>query len=267
MKFPMLGDIATKEIVSIDQEGRISEAIELILEYEHRNIVVTAPDQNYILSVLDILALKAQGFDLQKRVKEIPLTPIPSMQRSKNVLDTLAYVSEGIEYICVINSENRLYGLISHTDIINNIDPDTLMNNYRLQDYLRLGKRMKWIGKEEITFKLLHDMVQGTYDNAIIVEKMKPIGIITTKDLMMLIKRDADLSKSVENYMSSPVESVSKEISVKEALEFLKKRRYKRLVVVDEEGKLAGIVSQKRACIAYLFALGCLDERVSRGAQ
>ncbi|PNV84353.1 MAG: hypothetical protein C0627_01340 [Sulfurimonas sp.] len=45
--------------------------------------------------------------------------------------------------------------------------------------------------------------------------------------------------------MSSPVEAINKNCTIKEALAFLKEKHYKRVVVVDDEGKMSGIITQK----------------------
>jgi len=53
------------------------------------------------------------------------------------------------------------------------------------------------------------------------------------------------LDVPISKHMSSPVDSISKNSSIKDALNFAKDKKYKRVVVVDAEGKLSGIVSQK----------------------
>ncbi|MDD2450278.1 MAG: diguanylate cyclase, partial [Sulfurimonas sp.] len=150
-----------------------------------------------------------------------------------------------IEYICVVNDDLSLYGLITHTDITENIDPDTLMDNYRIEDFLKLGRRMKWVNRDAKIISLLEDMVSNLYDNVVVVEDLKPIGIFTTKDIMRLVKNSVDLDVEIEKHMSSPVQSISKHFSIREALSFLKERQFKRVIVVDDDGTLSGIISQK----------------------
>ncbi|MDD3452649.1 diguanylate cyclase [Sulfurimonas sp.] len=45
--------------------------------------------------------------------------------------------------------------------------------------------------------------------------------------------------------MSSPVDTLNKESSVKEALDFLANKHYKRVIVVDDDGCLSGMITQK----------------------
>ncbi len=245
MKFPLIKDIASTSVLSVDIKSKISDALDFLLEQNHRNIIVKDDGCFRILSVMDVLKLQKNNFELDISLSNLDLNKAPMINKNKNVLDTLEYLNESIEYICVVNDDNSLFGLISHTDIISNIDPDTLMDNYRLADLLKQGRRMKWVEKDALTATLLEEMQHGLFDNVIIVEEMKPIGILTTKDVMRLIKNKSDLDVAVSEYMSSPINTIHKNSSIKSALEFVKKKHYKRVVVVDDDNNLSGIITQK----------------------
>lgn len=245
MKFPLISDIATTNVISIEIDSSISDAIDKMIMYEHRNVLVQDIDKYYIFTVLDVLNIQASNVSLETKLRDIALSKIATINRDQNILDTLEHLNDSLEYLCVVNRDKTLYGLVTHTDITSNIDPDTLMDNFRLEDFLKLGRRVKWVNKDDETLQLLDNMVSGSFDNVIIVEERKPIGILTTKDVMELIKNRSDLSLSVSHYMSSPVDSISKSATIKEALNFVKSKNYKRVVVVNEEGELAGVIAQK----------------------
>jgi len=245
MKFPRISDIASTSVIYVGIEKSISEALNTMLKHNHRNVVVSDKSTFKILTVIDILDAQEKGISLDSPLSSLNLSVIPVISKDKNVLDTLSYLNESIEYICVLNRDGSLYGIVTHTDITSNIDPDTLMDNYKLIDYLKLNRRMKWVDKDEILSNLLKEMMQSSFDNAIVVDDMKPIGILTTKDIMKLIKSKVNLETKVYKHMSSPVEAINKDSSIREALEFVKQKHYKRVVVVDDEGELSGIITQK----------------------
>lgn len=245
MKFPKIGDIASTSVVSIDINSTFDDTIKKILDNEHRNIIVIDNNNFYFMSIVDILNVQTRKIDGSTILRDLPLSKIPVINKDKNILNTLDFLSDATEYIAVINDDKSLYGLITHTDITSNIDPDTLMDNYRLQDFLKLGRRMKWVRRDDKISYLLKDMANNSYDNVIVVEDLKPIGIFTTKDIMRLVKNKADLDVNVEEHMSSPVDSIHKSSSIREALSFLKEKRYKRVIVVDDNGTLSGIITQK----------------------
>ncbi|MEA1955639.1 MAG: diguanylate cyclase [Campylobacterota bacterium] len=245
MKFPLISDIATTSVALIDAKSSVSQALDIMLKENHRNAIILDDDCFRILTVIDILNIKKDIQKIDTELSTLNLAKIPTISKNKNVLDTMQYLSNSIEHICVLNNDKTFYGLVTHTDITSNIDPDTLMDNYKLVDFLKYGRRMKWVCKDVITSDLLEDMNNGVFDNIVVIDDMKPIGILTTKDVMRLLKNNNDLSLSVENYMSSPVDTINKNSSIKEALLFIKQKHYKRVVVVDNDGVLSGIVSQK----------------------
>jgi len=243
MKFPIIRDITTKDVVSIDIDTSISEAISHMLKQEHRSVVVIGDDDYFILTVLDILNIEGKNLDLS--VRDLDLRAIPKVLKDTNILDTIELLDNELEYICVVNSDNSLYGLVTHTDITSNMDPDTLMDTYLLEDFLKIGKRMKWVDKKEIVSKLIKEMMVDSFDNIIIVQDLKPIGILTTKDIMWIIKNNKDINLPVSEYMTSPVETINKSASMKDALEFITSKNYKRAVVVNDDGTMYGVIAQK----------------------
>ena len=245
MRFPLISDIASTSVSCVDISSSVENALDVMLEHNHRDVVVLDNDDFRILTVIDVLNIQKNSLKLGMKLFELNLPIVPVLNKNKNVLDTLEYLNNSLEYICVVNSDKTLYGLVTHTDITSNIDPDALMDNYRLSDFLKLGRNMKWVKKNIITSVLLQDMINGLVDNAVIVDDMKPIGILTTKDVMHLIRHKSDLEVEVSEYMSKPVDSIHKNSSIREALNFVKQKHYKRVVVVDDEGELAGIITQK----------------------
>lgn len=245
MIFPLVSDIASTTVISVDITSSVFNALDVMLNKNHINIIVIDGEKFRILTVMDILNIKTTGCDLNCKLSQLNLDEVPTIAKEKNVLDTLEYLNNSIEYICALNPDKTLYGVVAHSDISSNIDPDTLMDNYKVKDLLKLGRRMKWVAKDEITSSLLKRMTDGLFDNIIIVEDMIPIGILTTKDVMNLIKNKEDLELEISNYMTCPVETLSKNASIKEALDFINEKHFRRVIVVDENNKLSGVITQK----------------------
>ncbi|MBA3026005.1 MAG: diguanylate cyclase [Sulfurimonas sp.] len=245
MRFPMIRDIATTAVISIDVNKTVADALDVMLHQEHRSIVITDKKMFKLFTVIDILEIKDKKISLDTPLYKLNLQSMPTIKKYQNVLETLEYLAGSVEFIAVLNEDDSLFGIVTHTDITHNIDPETLMENYRLADFIKLGRRMKWVKKEEKTSKILSEMVRESFDNVIIIDDLVPLGILTTKDIMRLIVENQNLDFPVCEYMSSPVDTVNKNVSIKTALEFLKSKKYKRIVAVDDEGVISGIVSQK----------------------
>ncbi|MCW9026627.1 MAG: diguanylate cyclase, partial [Thiovulaceae bacterium] len=245
MKFPLIKDVASTDVIHVDITDSISKAMDVMIEHNHRNVIVKDAQRYKILTVTDVLKIQNDDFDLNLPLKSLSLEIIPTILVDANILDTIEYLNNPMEYICAVNEDNSLYGLVTHTDITSHIDPHTLMDNYRLIDFLKIGRKMKIVSKDTFISNILSDIIDGSSDHVLVVDDMKPVGILTTKDLMLLIKQKEKLNVEVSTFMSSPVESIDKNASIKEALEFINKKHYKRVVVVDEDGKVISVISQK----------------------
>lgn len=245
MRFPTVGEIATTEVVMVQKEDSLARVLETMCAHGHRNVVVQDGSSFYILRINDILHVKMTKSDLTLPVDALNLAKIPTVYKNENILSTVEFLSCNLEHICAINEDGTLYGILTHTDITSSIDPDTLMSSFCLDDFLKLGKRVKWIAKETKTAEILEQMVHDATDSVMIVEERKPIGIFTTKDVVKVIRQNVDLEVPISTYMSTPVDTLGKHATVKEALDFLANKQYKRVVVVNEDGSLSGMITQK----------------------
>ena len=78
-----------------------------------------------------------------------------------------------------------------------------------------------------------------------IIENDIPIGIFTTKDIISLLRADEDLERPIKDYMTTPIEYITQDISIVDALNYIKNKNYKRIVVVDNEKRLLGKITQQ----------------------
>jgi len=93
--------------------------------------------------------------------------------------------------------------------------------------------------------KALQMMVDKDIGNVVVVEKGKPVGIVTERDTIRKCIQGKDiLNGKVGDIMSSPLITASPKMTGFEALETMRKNNIRRLPVV-EDGKLLGIVTEK----------------------
>lgn len=78
------------------------------------------------------------------------------------------------------------------------------------------------------------------------LRSLKPLGIVTDRDLACraIAKGQNALHMKASDCMSMPGVAISERASVEECCETMEKQRLRRLLVVDEEGRCCGIVSQ-----------------------
>ena len=115
--------------------------------------------------------------------------------------------------------------------------------------------------------KLLVRLVKENRVSAIpIVDQWgTPIGIVSATDL--LLKERAKAAGTVASeVMTFPVVTVGLKSSVSEAEKVMQERSVRRLVVVDERGRIAGIVSRSDLLQVFLRGDEDLHERLPAGS-
>jgi CBS domain-containing protein len=105
-------------------------------------------------------------------------------------------------------------------------------------------------------------MVDHWISSVVVVEKSKPVGIVTDGIIFRVIAKGQNpLVLQAKDVMMKPLFTVAPTITIAEAEDWLLKSKVSRLVFVDDEGRLLGIVSKKDI---NRFAAYSLAERIRR---
>jgi CBS domain-containing protein len=99
----------------------------------------------------------------------------------------------------------------------------------------------------------------------------KPIGIITERDIIKVIG-SLDLSllgAPLRDLMSKPLVTVSTNSSIKDAIQTMQHKNIRRLIVVENEGSMTGIITYKDIFRAIVnnqdLTMSLLDDKVLIG--
>ncbi len=245
MKFPALKELATTNVIYIEIDSTIREGIELMLSNVHRNVIVKDGEKFRILMIADLVYIKKRNIDQNRSLRSLDLPFITALDKETNILACVEHLKKQIEYICTLNSDGSLHGIVTLTDIISHIDPDTLIENYTLREYLHLGTSIMEAGEEELVLDIFDRFEQSSFDSVVITRRNVPIGILTAKDILKALKSDIDLNIPARELMTSPVRTLYVESTIKEALEFINSNAFKRVIVIDSGGYLSGAITQK----------------------
>ncbi len=110
-------------------------------------------------------------------------------------------------------------------------------------------------------------MVDYWISSVLVTEECKPIGIVTDGIIFRLIAQERNpLTLLAKDVMVSPVHTIPKHTTLEEAEEEFLRSKVSRLAIVDDEGKLVGIVSKKDIdrFAAYSLAEQILHHRHER---
>ena len=89
--------------------------------------------------------------------------------------------------------------------------------------------------------ELMNDRKVGT---VVIVEESKPIGIVTDRDIALALGLQACTAEApVQTIMTRRPHTLKKQEGIMRATQYMMEKHVRRLPVVDEKGRIVGIVS------------------------
>lgn len=242
-------EIAVKNIISINIEKSLKEAIILMASSNLRNIVVieNTIDKHktfYLLTITDLIDYKLRNLDENILLKELNLTKARVLKRDENIFTVLNEVEDSDKYMVIVE-DDELIGLLSYSDIINNIDPKILMKKQTIATLI-LQYKATTTYENTATIQAIQMMKDNNSDSIIMInEEHKPIGIFTTKDFINLIHKNSNLQNPISMYMSKPVYTLNEYSTIDEAINFIKDKHFKRIVVTNDDEEITGILTQK----------------------
>lgn len=246
---PTIEEIAVKTIISIEIDKPLKEAIKKMASSNHRNIVVIENLLNnhkkfYLLTISDLIEYKLENINEDVLLKDLHLSTARILPRDLNILNVLNEVDSTDKYMVIVE-EDELIGILSYTDIINNIDPKILMKRQTI-GALILQYKATTAYENTSTIQAIRLMKDNNSDSIIIIDdEHKALGIFTTKDFINLIHLNSDLHKPISLYMTKPVSTLSEISTISEAIDFIRDKHFKRIVVTNENDEITGILTQK----------------------
>ena len=244
MFFPTLDSIATTNVLTIDLSATINEAIAKMRDSNHRNIIIVNHAIYYVLTTVDLIALKVQGVDFSQPLSSLDLKQVPTLPGNENVINAINIADKTHEYLCIVDDSDKLSGIVTNSDIIASVDPQIMLENISLQSLFEKRYSYSVVQQDDPMEEAIALLDRAEHDCLIVAKGRQLVGIITSKDILRYFK-DTNTDHSVSDFMSSPLHTLPAETSIKEALTYVKEKHFKRIVVVNNQGDLIGIISQK----------------------
>lgn len=242
---PTVYDISTKEIATIDIKNSLNDAIKKMQQLNLRTIVVKNNKKYHILTTSTLIDFKLQGTKLDQTLEELNLPLVKTIEKDMNILTVLNQVNSTNDYMVILDDNGNLLGIISYTDIINNVDPKILMQKQSIGTLI-LNYKATFIYQNSSAIEAIRLIKENHIDSLIIKDSQENhIGIFTTKDFVDILHNDLTLDAPISKYMTSPLITLVEDATISEALDFIKEKHFKRIVIVDKKDKVLGIISQK----------------------
>ncbi|HEY9864014.1 MAG TPA: EAL domain-containing protein [Candidatus Obscuribacterales bacterium] len=204
-----------------------------------------------ILTERDTVKLAVQAENLsQITVKQIMTKPVITLNREEF---TDVFVVHNmmrrfqIRHLPILDEQKQVLGLVTLSSL------RQVLNHHH---FLRFRQVSEVMTRQVITVypatsirEIAKILAQYNISCIVVVLETKgiayPVGIVTERDILQLQALELNLHKlTAETVMSSPIFSIQSTESLSTAQQILQKHKIRRLVVVNEQGELQGIITE-----------------------
>ena len=110
-------------------------------------------------------------------------------------------------------------------------------------------------------------MMERGVGSAVVMTDDRPVGLITDRDALRVIARGEDPSVvTAIGCTLKNLKTVSPSLDVLEAARIMREKGFRHLVVVDDDGSLAGVFSMRDLVVGLLQERSAMDRGTGGGA-
>lgn len=143
----------------------------------------------------------------------------------------------------MVNDEGDAVGVATQSDLLEHLGYEYFIRVKTVDQVM--NKQVYVISEETTLLDATRKMAERLVSFLIICKDDEPLGVLTERDVARLAAdRDGNWDCLVKDCMSTPVYTTTANESAFEASELMREKGIRRLVVVDDSGKTAGVMTQ-----------------------
>jgi len=239
--------------ITVTPETPVLQAVTLMSQTRASCVLVVEEQQLVgIFTERDVVRITAAETVLEGvAIARFMTSAIVTLQESE-VQDILAVLSllrqNRIRHIPILNNQKQLVGILTHQSIREILQPADLLKLRPVAEVM--STHVIHAAVTASVFYLAQLMTTHQVSCVVIIdpsrnEDLYPLGIVTERDIVQLQALGVNLTRTqAQTVMSSPLQPIYPQNSLWAAHQKMQQHRIRRLVVVDDVGKLVGIVTQ-----------------------
>lgn len=262
---PKLREILSRPPVKVTASSNVLDILALMQSENVTAVVVVEANQPIgVMTERDTLQLIASDRSLPAlSVGEIMTSPVITASADMDFFDAYHLcATHKIRHLVVVDEQGLLQGVASESDFLRILGIDVL------SDANTVGNEMlpnPLLASPETPIQQIFAQMKGeTGGAAIAVVDNKPVGILSERDAIRLAQCNLT-ALSLGDVMTSPVLTIPDNSSIYTAIDLMRQQGVRRLVVVDENGLIAGLFTEhevvKRIENRYIKFLSTIIER------
>jgi PAS domain S-box-containing protein len=237
----LLPELAPSEMSSIEAHvQRIAQSHSAVLVLEQERLVGIFTEQDLVR--LSSIQTDLRGIQIGAVMTRNPRTLLFSDEET--VISALSLLEQyKIRHLPIVDDRAQLVGTISSDAIRQILQPIDLLKFRSVRDGMTID--VVQVTSDSTVLEITQLMVAHQVSSVVIVETGLPVGIVTEQDIVQFQLLELDFERlSARAVMSAPLFCLQPEDSLWMAQQMMETKLIRRLVVIDAQGELCGIVTQ-----------------------
>jgi len=241
-----VGQFASRPVYTVDISSAVMEALKLMSLKRISCVVVLEQGEPIgILTERDVIF--ASNWVLGQKellVREVMNKPVLTVSQEMQISKACEVFREHhIRHLVVLNDRLDMDGIFTQTDLVRALRGEAFAN---FQDISALmSAEVLHVAPDVSARYALSLMARRAVSCVIVVKNGRPCGVFTERDVVRLVADGVDLTDvTVEMVMSSSLVTASCSTSPDSAIGLMQNHSVRRLVVLNSDGQMAGVLTQ-----------------------
>jgi len=261
-----VGEIMTRDILTADISRSVFDVMQLMGANNVGRAVITE-NGNYtgIFTEKDVLKrVLSQKLDAKAtNIKKVMTTPIRSVPEDTHIIEALGKMYRSkFRHLLVRERKGRIAGMVTMRRILElAVELGERLSDTQIVGKILLKEPTK-VEASQTVRQAIDLMIKKDTGCVAVMSGGELKGIFTERDLLKRVavaERDPDRTE-LQSVMTTNLDTLPQSALVSQVLKEMRNRRFRHMVILDDKGKLAGIVSM-RDVLKYAKALD-VDETV-----
>lgn len=241
-----IGKYASRSVIAVDAEANVQQALKLMSENRISCIIVLAHGEPVgILTERDVVfAANWLLGQPELLIKEVMNKPV--MTASEDITVAQAYQTfcqHNIRHLIVLDDRLEMVGIFTQTDLVRSLQDQAFDGVTDVTGLM--SPEVLHVDYDVPARYALSLMARRSVSCIVVMEEGLPVGMFTERDVVNHIANGIDLANvSVGSVMHQSIISTPVTATPQDSIGLMLKNSIRRLLVVNEEGEMAGILTQ-----------------------
>lgn len=251
MSHHQINELLSTNIRSVAPDAPVSDVLKLMRAEKISCVPVFLSETPVgILTERDILRAADKILAGRKlEVRDLMSQPVLTIEQHRVPGDALEIMRNNkFRHLIVSDDGCHVVGMLTLTDLLRVVFDDDCFFGVDTVSKV-MAKTVYTVERGTSVMRVLHEMAEHDFSCVVIQKNNEPLGIITERDLVWLVTEKPELwSARVDDIMSTPVTTIATTASPREAVELMVREEFRHLVVLDQDKKIAGLLTQSLLC-------------------